>query len=341
MKFLKNIILSFVIFVGVSIGTTSANAKCSVHLGDFDWDSANVHTAIASFVFDKGYGCDVEATKGSTTPIMAAFFDGQIDVITELWEDNLVELLKPHFADGSIVHRGTNTPASEQAFWVDRATADAHGLKSVEDMKKPGIWELFKDPEDPSKGRMTSCISGWTCYTINYVKLKEYGLDEMYTNFDPGSGGALDAAIAGGFAKGKPVFSYYWTPTSLMGKPEIDMVRLEEPSYDADCWTSMSVVVEDIKANGFEAYKPSCACEYKDMALTKTVRADWAAENPDLDAFIAAYSLPTGTVNDLLAYYVDVSGGDMEATAMWYLENNSEWESWVTADAAANIKSAL
>ena len=76
---------------------------------------------------------------------MAAFFDGQIDVITELWEDNLVELLKPHFADGSILHRGTNTPASEQAFWVDRATAEAHGLKSVEDMKKPGVWELFKE----------------------------------------------------------------------------------------------------------------------------------------------------------------------------------------------------
>ena len=188
---------------------------------------------------------------------------------------------------------------------------------------------------------MTSCISGWTCYTINYVKLKEYGLDELYTNFDPGSGGALDAAIAGGFAKGKPVFSYYWTPTSLMGKAEIDMVRLEEPAYDADCWGAMSTVVEDIKANGQEAYVPSCACEYKDMALTKTVRADWAAANPDLAAFIKAYSLPTETVNSMLAYYVDESGGDMESTARHFLSSNSVWESWVSADVVANVKSAL
>ena len=341
MKFLKILSASLVFAAGLSLNATSANAKCSAHLGDFDWDSANVHTAIASYVIEKGFGCDVQVSKGSTTPIMAAFFDGQIQVITELWEDNLVELLKPHFADGSILHRGTNTPASEQAFWVDRATAEAHGLKSVEDMKKPGVWELFKDPEDPSKGRLTSCISGWTCYTINYVKLKEYGLDEMYTNFDPGSGGALDAAIAGGFAKGKPVFSYYWTPTSLMGKPEIDMVRLEEPKYDSDCWQNISVVVEDIKANGFEAYKPSCACEYKDMALTKTVRADWAAENPEVAEFIKGYSLPTETVNNLLAYYVDVSGGDMESTAMWYLENNSEWLDWVPSDVATKIRGTL
>ena len=253
MKIIKNTLLSLVFLAFVSLGASSAKAACSTHLGDFDWDSANIHTAIASFIIEKGYGCDVEVTKGSTTPIMAAFFDGQIDVITELWEDNLVELLKPHFADGSIIHMGTNTPASEQAFWVDRATAEANGLKSVEDMKKPGVWELFKDPENPTKGRMTSCISGWTCYTINYVKLKEYGLDELYTNFDPGSGGALDAAISGAFTKGKPIFSYYWTPTSLMGKAEIDMIRLEEPAYTADCWGAMSVVVEDIKANGQEA----------------------------------------------------------------------------------------
>ena len=237
MKLFRNILIPITLFLGLVIGTSSANAGCKARLGDFDWDSANIHTAISQFIFEHGFGCDVEVSKGSTTPIMAAFFDGQLDVITELWEDNLVALLAPHFADGSIIHMGTNTPASEQAFWVDRATAEAHGLKSVEDMKKPGVWELFKDPENPDKGRMTSCISGWTCYTINYVKLKVYGLDEMYTNFDPGSGGALDAAISSAFTKNKPIFTYYWTPTPLMGKAEIDMIRLEEPAYDADCWT--------------------------------------------------------------------------------------------------------
>ena len=53
------------------------------------------------------------------------------------------------------------------------------------------------------------------------------------------------------------------------------------------------------------------------------------------------YALPTPKVNEMLAYYVDVSGGDMEATAMYYLENNSEWESWVPSDIAANVKKAL
>ena len=328
-----------VFLASITIGTTSANAACKAHLGDFDWDSANIHTAIASFMIEHGFGCDVEVTKGSTTPIMAAFFDGQIDVITELWEDNLVELLKPHFADGSIIHMGTNTPASEQAFWIDRATAEAHGLKSVEDMKKPGVWELFKDPENPSKGRMTSCISGWTCYTINYVKLKEYGLDELYTNFDPGSGGALDAAIAGAFAKKKPIFTYYWAPTGLMGK--VDLVRLTEPKFVKKCWDDMSVVVEKIKAEGPEAYTKSCACEYRDMALTKSVLTSWADANPAETKFLSQYSIPTATVNKMLAFYEDESDGDMDLTAREYLKSESAWTKWVPADVAKKVKAAL
>ena len=137
------------------------------------------------------------------------------------------------------------------------------------------------------------------------------------------------------------MFSYYWTPTSLMGKPDIDMVRLEEPAYDAECWGAMSVVVEDIKANGQESYVPSCACEYKDMALTKMSTTKWAEANPEINDMIKNYSLPTPLVNEMLAYYVDESGGDMEATAMHFLSTNDVWESWVSADVAAKIKSAL
>ena len=77
------------------------------------------------------------------------------------------------------------------------------------------------------------------------------------------------------------------------------------------------------------------------MALTKLVTGKYAASNADITAFVKAYTMPTSQVNDLLAYYVDVSGGDMEATAMHYLENNSDWEAWVSADVAAKVKGSL
>ena len=339
MKFLKKLFLSTLLVATFSLLGTSANAQCKARLGDFDWSSANIHTAITQFILEKGYGCEVSVTKGSTTPIMAAHYDKQLDVITEVWYDNIIANYEPHVEAGTIMNIGVNTPDSQQAFYVDKATADKYNLKSVEDMKDPKIAALFKDPEDPSKGRMTSCISGWTCYTVNMVKHIEYGLDKYYTNFDPGSGGALDAAIAGAFAKKQPIFTYYWAPTGLMGK--VDLVRLAEPKYDADCWAKMSAVVEDIKANGPSAYKKSCACEYQDMALTKSVLTDWAKAHPKETEFLKKYTIPTATVNTMLAFYEDESGGDMEATAIHFLKNESMWKNWVPGDVAKKVEAAL
>ena len=339
MKFLKKIGLSVLFASVLALGTTSANAECKARLGDFDWSSANIHTAIADFILTNGYGCKVEVTKGSTTPIMAAHYDKQLDVITEVWYDNIIANYEPHVEAGTIMNIGVNTPDSQQAFYVDKTTADKYNLKSVEDMKDPKIAALFKDPEDPSKGRMTSCISGWTCYTVNLVKQKEYGLDKFYTNFDPGSGGALDAAIAGAFAKKKPIFTYYWAPTGLMGK--VDLVRLKEPKFSKKCWDDMSAVVEDIKANGPDAYKPSCACEYRDMALTKSVLTEWAKAHPEETKFLKKYTVPTATVNKMLAFYEDESDGDMDLTAREFLKTESMWKDWVPANVAKKVSAAL
>tara|TARA_B100000749_G_scaffold32829_1_gene22806 strand:- start:163 stop:1128 length:966 start_codon:yes stop_codon:yes gene_type:complete len=317
-----------------------ASADCGkARLADFDWNSANVHTGIVQFILEHGYGCEVETTRGSTTPIMAAHYDSQLDVVTELWYDNIVTQYDAVEAEGIIENIGINTPDSQQAFYVDRNTAEKYNIKSVLDMNNPEIAALFTDPENPDMGRMVSCIGGWTCYTINHVKQRVYGLDKFYTNFDPGSSGALAAEIAGAFAKDRPIFTYYWAPTALMGK--VDLVRLVEPPYDAACWGAMMDVVEDIKANGKDVYKPTCATEYKDMSLDKSVLTAWADTHPDETAFLRAYSIPTATVNKLLAYYEDEADGDMELLAMEYLQNNSEWKSWVSAEVAAKVSGAL
>jgi len=326
--------------ISLSLMPALASADCGkARLADFDWNSANVHTGIVQFILEHGYGCEVETTRGSTTPIMAAHYDSQLDVVTELWYDNIVTQYDAVEAEGIIENIGINTPDSQQAFYVDRNTAEKYNIKSVLDMNNPEIAALFTDPENPDMGRMVSCIGGWTCYTINHVKQRVYGLDKFYTNFDPGSSGALAAEIAGAFAKDRPIFTYYWAPTALMGK--VDLVRLVEPPYDAACWGAMMDVVEDIKANGKDVYKPTCATEYKDMSLDKSVLTAWADTHPDETAFLRAYSIPTATVNKLLAFYEGEADGDMELLALEYLQNNSEWKSWVSAEVAAKVSGAL
>ena len=119
-------------------------------MGDFDWSSANIHTAIATFILEKGYGCSVEVTKGSTSPIMAAHYDQQLDIITEVWRDNIVQMHEEAVAKGQIVELGVNTPSSTQGFYVDKATSDKYGLKSVEDKPKIPVQNLGKEKKDYS-----------------------------------------------------------------------------------------------------------------------------------------------------------------------------------------------
>ena len=101
------------------------------------------------------------------------------------------------------------------------------------------------------------------------------------------------------------------------------------------------IVVDKIKIYGNNAYEPSCANEYKDMALTKLATGNFYNSNPDIISFVNAYTITTSVVNNLLAYYVDISKGNLEETAKYYLKNYLEWEAWVPSEIASKIKNTL
>ena len=69
---------------------------------------------------------------------------------------------------------------------------------------------VFADDEEPDKGRFLNCPTGWDCERVNTRLLKVLNLDASYTNFHPGTGAALDAAIASAYQRGKPMVFYYW-----------------------------------------------------------------------------------------------------------------------------------
>ena len=60
---------------------------------------------------------------------MAAHYDKQLDVITEVWYDNIIANYEPR-EKRVIKNIGVNTPDSQQAFYVDKATADKYNKVS-------------------------------------------------------------------------------------------------------------------------------------------------------------------------------------------------------------------
>jgi len=296
--------------------------KETIVFADLNWDSAQVHNRIAGFIMEHGYGYPIDLVPGGTIPLWAGLSRGDIDVNMECWAENQQEAYDKSMAAGEVVDLGINFPDAWQAWLVPTYMIESGQLPkgiSVSDM--PDYWELFKDPEDPTKGVFYSCIAGWECEKINEEKFKEYGLDQYYNVFLPGSGAALAASMVAAYEKGEPWFGYYWAPTWIMGK--LDMTKVEEPPYDKAVWDD------------------NHACAYADVGPRIVVHSSFPDRAPKLVEFLEKYATTTAMTNEALAYMQE-QDADTDTTAIWFLkEHESVWTQWVPSDVVSKVKAAL
>ncbi len=301
-----------------------------------DWDSARIHNAIAAYILEHGYGCQTDSIPGSTIPLVQGLIRGDLDVMMEVWVDNIKETWDKALATGRVVDLGVNFPDAIQGWFVPRYVIEgdpergiapmAPDLRSVQDL--PRYKSLFTDPESPDKGRFYNCILGWACEVINTKKLEAYGLSDDYTNFRPGTGAALAAAIASAYERGKPILAYYWGPTWVLGK--YDLVMLEEPPFTQECWDELN-----------SERRPRTACAYPVIKVTVGVSKDFADQAPTLVEFLKRYETSNQLVSELLAFMQD-NDAEVEEAAVHFLKNYADvWTQWVPAEVAARVQASL
>lgn len=324
-------------------GSALAQADCggynrNIVFGEQDWDSAQVHNAIARHILKEGFGCRTSVIPGSTIPMQQGTIRGDIDVLMEVWQDNIPEFLPPALESGEIVDLGINFGDGQQGWFVPRYLIEgdserdiepvAPDLESVTDIAQYA--ELFRDPEQPDKGRFYNCIIGWVCEEINTAKLEAYGLSELFTNFRPGTGVALTSSMEGAFLRGEPWFGYYWGPTWVLGK--LDMVQLEEPEYTDECWEHLNENLED----------PDEACAYPTSIVTIVVNGEFAEDvAPEVIEFLREYRTDSAQVSGLLAYMQETDALPEEA-AMHFLETETDqWSQWLPAEVAERVQASL
>jgi glycine betaine/proline transport system substrate-binding protein len=300
-----------------------------VVFADASWDSVMVHNRIAGFMLEQGYGYEIEYLTGSSLPLMAGLMRGDVDVNMETWIENYQETYDKGISKGKTIDLGSNFADSWQGWLVPTymikgdpergIEAVAPDLKSVTDL--PKYWELFKDKEEPTKGRFHNAIPGWSVTAINSEKLVSYGLDKSFSDFMPGSDAALSGSMAAAYKKGKPWVGYYWGPTWVLGK--YDMTALEEPAYDQQVW-------DETKACSFPAVK-----------VNIVVNAKFAKNNPEAVAMLEKYETSMGLTNTALSYMQDNDVEAEEAAQFFLKTQKGLWKPWVTPEAAAKIEAAL
>jgi ABC-type proline/glycine betaine transport system permease subunit/ABC-type proline/glycine betaine transport system substrate-binding protein len=319
-----------------SVSTAQAET-CDIErpimFGGLDWDSAAFHNEVARIILEEGYGCKTDAIPGSTLPLVTGLARGDIDVLMEVWRDNLVEPWTAALERGDVIDLGINFPDAVQGWYVPRylvegdaergIEAAAPDLKSVYDL--PRYASLFTDPEEPTKGRFYNCILGWQCELLNNAKLRAYGLDETFTNFRPGAASSLAAAIASAYSRGKPIVAYHWGPTWVLGT--FDMVMLEEPPYTREAWEAFSDDPENAPPTAYPTTEVSIG-----------VNTKFAATAPQVIAFLKQYKTTALMASEALAFLEANEGATTRDAAQNFLETRPDvWRQWVSPEIAARI----
>lgn len=302
-----------------------------VMFAGLDYQSAAFHTAIAKFITENGYGCAVDDLPGSVIPLINGVARGDVDVIMEIWTANPAQAWVDAEKRGEVVALGTTFPDAQEGWFVpsylvDGDDAPIPSLKRVEDL--PEYADTFQDPEEPSKGRFYNCPAGWQCEVVNSKKLIAYGLSDSYTNFRPGTGTALAAAVEAAYLRKKPILFYYWTPTALMG--EYAFEKLEEPEFNQKIWDDM-LASDD----------PDSATAYPVSKVIIGANKAFSEAAPNLTAFLKAYTTTSQLTSEALAG-MEKNGTSADEAAKGFLKSHEDiWTKWVPEPVAAKVKAAL
>lgn len=322
------ILLVSFLAVGAACAKKETAQKPTVIFGDGNWDSIQFHNYVARIILENGYGYKTDAVPSSTPVLLESVKRGDIHVAMEFWSD-----MHPAYAEGlkngEFMELGVNFDDNAQGLYVPTVIIKGDPAKGIEplapDLKSisdlPKYWKLFKDPEDPTKGRILGSIPGWVTDEQLRVKVKTYGLDKTFNYFSPGSDTALASALAQGATEGKPVVGYYWEPTWLIGK--YDLTLLDDFEYTEERW-------ED----GYH-------CEFPQTKVTVMCSKDFPAKAPDVVEFLKKYKTSSALTSEALAYMFD-NKASTEDAARWFLKQHEEvWTPWVSKDVADKVKQAL
>lgn len=314
-------------------GTAKAAECGDVSIAEMNWASAGVAANIDKIILDKGYGCNVTLVTGDTIPTFTSMNEkAEPDVAPEMWVNSVRIPLAEAAKEGRLIQLSQIlSDGGVEGWWVPKYFADAHpDIKTVKDaLNHP---ELFPAPEDPSRGAVFNCPSGWGCQINNVNLFKAFkGEEHGFDLVDTGSAAGLDGSIANAFENQKPWFGYYWAPTAILGK--YDMVRLSfDVDFDKQAWDSCITVVDcaDPQPNTYpvsDVYTlvTKNFADKAGVAMEYMKKRKWANE----------------TVNKVLAWQADKQASNEDA-AYYFLETYPDvWKAWVEPDVAEKVKAAL
>ena len=305
----------------LSVGTAAADCG-EVSITEMDWASGAVVTAVASFLMEQGYGCDVTKLPSSTNPAITSVAEtGEPDILTELWVNTAPGYPELRDAGKLLPAADVLSDGGVEGWWVPKYLVDAHPeLATIEG--------VLANPELVG-AQFHNCPDGWACRIVNdnlvaALDLEANGIEV----FDHGSGETLATSIAAAYEDEIPWFGYYWAPTSILGKYPMVMVELGE--FDAETHACNSTA--DCASPGVSPYPSS--------DVLTVVTTDLAEREPEVTELLSKLAFTNAEMGSILAWQEENSASADEAAVFFLTSSPEVWGDWLD-DAAREKLGAL
>lgn len=306
----------------------------AVAMARADWDSGHMQAAIyAQLIEELGYTVSDPADSTlDPNGFYPALHSGQYDLWVNGWfplHDIYLdaELVSGLSVDLDIEPVGYQVRSGAlQGYMIDKATADAEGITSMNQLADASVAQLF-DQDGDGLADLIGCNEGWGCNGTIDTHIAEHGWGDNVEQIS-GDYNELVSGVRDRVAAGQPALFYAWTPnwTYKVLTPGTDVVWLETDALEDEEGTT--------EVQGLRG----CASDPCDLGwAVSSIRAvgnkDFLDDHPDIRRLLEEVSVPLPDIADQNAKRADSDGysdEDVSAdAAAWIEANRSTVDGWL------------
>ena len=308
----------------------------TVRYAQSDSLGANYVTAQILIRALKELGYDVKVTTINTTLFFQAAAQGDLDIATDVNFPQREPGFRAVEQQAMIVNGSLIIGGGINGYLVDKKTALANGITSLEQMKDPKIAGLFGAD---GKADLINCDPGWSCGDVVDFQLDKFGLKGTVRSIR-GKYEALMVEAVARVKRGEPAFFYAWSPSWVNNAliPGEDVVWLPTPAdaLPPNVSNKGSALVSGVKgcAGGADPCRMAMSAWNWGAVASKV----FIAANPAVKVLVENARFPLSTWSTW-EYTINKNGGSPavinKMTDEWISANKAQLDSWVAAARAA------
>lgn len=313
MKLLKTLLATSAILAASPV------MSAEIVIGVPNWPSVKAAASILKTAIEQNLGLEVELQNATNSIVFEAMDSGAMQIHPEVWLPNQQNLVDQFVDQKGTVELNPKGAEAFQGMCADRATAEAHGITSIEDLTNPDVAALI-DKDGDGKGELWIGVPGWQSTNVEQIRAKSYGYDQtmnLIQSDETIAFAELDTLVKAG----KPWIGFCYGPHYIFALH--DLVVLKEPAHDPALWNVTQPADDPDWLKNSEA-GVSWPPIFIHLAFAKSLETDY----PAVASMLRNVDFTTDMISEM-TYELVINGKEADAfAAEWVAAHEDQVLGW-------------